>query len=169
MADIEPEALTKGFWKVISDTILTGDQTFIDFLNLDLNIDGEYILTAAFFNNNVANTDYNLFVNGNLVDGNYFRNITAGGVLVLGNSGVFITLAQNESISVEFHILNNPKGKPMQTYIASDANSALNTVTFILGSILCPAIANITSMRLNASNANALPTSSRFILSKVKS
>lgn len=169
MADIIPAATTKGLWKVISDTTLVANQTFIDFLNLDLNRDGEYILSATLFNNNVAATSYNLFVNGDLVDGNYYRNLIDGGAVISGNSGALISLALNEPFVAEIHIFNNPTGKPIQIYIASNPNAALNGLLFVMGSILCPAAANITSMRLNASNANALPIGSRFILSKIKS
>lgn len=168
MAEINPAALTKGFWKVISDTTLVANQTFIDFLNLDLNTDGEYILAASIFNNNVANTDYNLFMNGDFADIDYIRHLFVDPVSISGNSGVFITLAQNESISIEFHILRNPIGKIYQTFIATNLNAALNVTSIEIGSVvLFPPAANLTSLRLNASNANALPAGSRFTLSKV--
>lgn len=168
MAEISSSPV--GFWKVISDTTLTVNQTFIDFLNLDLNTDGEYILTVSFYNNNAVNSNYNLFINGDLVDANYFRTIVSnGGAGVSSNSGVFITLSLNESFSGVFHILNNPKGKPFQRCIASSAPAALNAAECLDISILCPAAANVTSMRLNSSIANALPAGSRFILSKIKS
>ena len=161
-----------GDWAVISDLTVDSDCDYVEWTGLDINRDGAYIILADIKNPTESGASCHIYINGNMTDTNYYNQyIEANGTSIIGgrgnNPGGPYVPAGSECFAVIW-VMRDPTGHARTLRLMSW--NTPDAVRLTVGTdVTVFTVSNITSIRIQTTQAGGIGAGSRFILCRVKS
>jgi len=161
---------TTGFEKV-AEIEVSSNCTYVEFTNLDGNSDWFYVLFTTIKNPTGSGLGYNLFVNGETVETNYYNQwINIDGTSRCSDRENHPWAFFNEAgVKSFYEVIISKDSDGYFRYIGKGNRREGNNVMLTLtAGCKTATISNITSLRIQASVSNAIGAGSKFILFKVR-
>ncbi|RLE36892.1 hypothetical protein DRJ17_07710, partial [Candidatus Woesearchaeota archaeon] len=159
-------------FEVISDLTVDSDCDYVEWTGLDINRDGAYIILADIKNPTESGAGCRIYINGNMTDTNYYNQyIEANGTSIIGgrgnNPGGPYVPAGSECFAVIW-VMRDPTGHARTLRLMSW--NTPDAVRLTVGTdVTVFTVSNITSIRIQTTQAGGIGAGSRFILCRVKS
>jgi len=155
----------------VSEVEVSSDCTYVDFTGLDGNSAWFYVLFATIKNPTASGSGYNLFVNGDTTETNYYNQwINIDGTSRNSDRENRPWAVYNEAGVKNFYeviISKDPDG--YFRYVGKgNRREGSNVILVLTAGCKTATISNITSLRIQSSVSGAIGTGSKFILFKAR-
>jgi len=160
-----------GIWQKLSEVSISSGQDYVDFINLDINSDLLYALFFNLYNNTGSTVRYFLYVNGDYTDTDYYTQVIYGDGSTIAasrnNDPGFATLGAGYAGIGSIFMFLSAEGRPRWNTLHGRHTSDCRV--YVEHSLLNSAVANITSIRIQANTAGGISAGSKLLLCKVRS
>lgn len=155
----------------VSEVNVSSDCTYVDFTGLDGDDEQPYLIYCNIKNPTTGAVGYNLFVNGDTIETNYYyQQILIDGTNsspARGNHARILSVPASQAGFAEATILKDVNG--YYRAISSQSRDVGSNVKLMLGTVCkTGTITNITSLRLSATATGGIGAGSRITLFKVR-
>ena len=160
-----------GDWEVIAEVEPTSDVDYVEFTGLDINSDKAYVIFMTYKNPLSVAINNKMYVNDDLTDADYYsQRISANGTSVgasQDNAPYIGGANASSSSTMVIFVMLDPNGY-MRASVIQNVLTGTDLYVILRVVVSNNTFANITKIRIQASESGGIGAGSKFVLARVK-